>query len=554
MKKLLTLLFLLPIMVFGQDASLDHSFTNPAGFKVGDTITVKFNPILNQTSPTLIQFDYQFNNKLLQKVSHTFKVNSNGSNTNAQTSLNSWVGYGFRFSPSFQAKELSKQYDVWNQQNGSIYETKPDWTVERITIQDGKKIGTAAETLLEVKFIIRDKVNTSYTDWSKVTQLNWARFINNSTNTPYVVHGMTLNVNLGSVAGGLLSAVTLKLNTNATNKSDYRYYIYDESQVTNGIVNQGAVSRFSGSFDASGEALLSGSLVNNKKYYVNISVYGTPSWLDEVVTISDVYLLFKYASSTTIDGTLSGQFQYEIQKILANVNTTNNLVNLDDSYTMLSYLSGNLTTSTVYPITSTLFGAMNLTANATSYSSVTTIDNTFTPSENLNLVTFYHGLKGDVDLSHSAIPATQVTGASGKMVLSSFNTKTLTSMALTTPEVSNLDIVSQLVDGKVVLSINTTKVGMSGIQININYDNNILQFDEVKFDTGNTMTNFANSKSGKLFVGSLDIKGENTVKVGTPYKIIFTPKQAITNTAGLINFGITEGVKTDGTKIKFNIQ
>lgn len=554
MRKLLTLLFLLPIMVFGQDVSLDHSYTNPAGFKVGDTITIKFNPIINQMSPTLIQFDYQFNNKLLQKIGHTFKVNSNGSNTNAQTSLNSWVGYGFRFSPSFQTKELSKQYDVWNQPNGSAYEVKSDWTVERITIQDGKKIGTASETLLEVKFIIRDKVNTSYTDWSKVTQLNWARFINNSTNTPYVVHGMTLNVNLGSVAGGLLSAVTLKLNTNATNKSDYRYHIYDESQITNGIVNQGAVSRFSGSFDASGEALLSGSLINNKKYYVNISVYGTPNWLDEVVTISDVYLLFQYAATTTIDGTGSGQFQYNIQKILANVNTTNNLVNLDDSYTMLSYLSGNLTSSTVYPITSTLFGAMNLTANATSYSSVTTIDNTFTPSENLNLVTFYHGLNGDVDLSHSAIPATQVTGASGKMVLSSFNTKTLTSMALTTPEVSNLDIVSQLVDGKVVLSINTTKVGMSGIQININYDNNILQFDEVKFDTGNTMTNFANSKSGKLFVGSLDIKGANTIKPGTPYKIIFTPKQAITNTAGLINFGITEGVKTDGTKIKFNIQ
>jgi len=140
------------------------------------------------------------------------------------------------------------------------------------------------------------------------------------------------------------------------------------------------------------------------------------------------------------------------------------------------------------------------------------------------------------------------------MTTNSFTPKTLTSMSLTTPEVSNLDIVSQLVDGKVVLSINTTKVGMAGIQINLNYDTNILQFDEVKFDTGNTMTNFANSKSGKIFVGSLDIKGANTVKVGTPYKIIFTPKQPITNTAGLINFGITEGVKTDGTKIKFNIQ
>lgn len=554
MKKLLTLLFLLPVMVFGQDAFLDHSYTNPAGFKVGDTITVKFNPILNQTTPTLIQFDYQYNTKLLQRVSHSFKVNSNGSNTNAQTSLNSWTGYGFKFNTAFQTKELSKQYETWNQANGSVYETKPDWTVERITIQDGKKIGTAGETLLEVKFIVKDKVNTTYTDWSKVTQLNWARFINNSTNTSYTVHGMTLNVNLGSVAGGLLSAVTLKLNTQSTNKSNYKYNIYDASQVTNGIPNQNATPKFTGSFDASGEALLSGALINNTKYYVNIFVDGKPNWLDEVVTISDVYLLFQYASSTTIDGTGSGQFQYNIQKILANVNQSNNTVNLDDSYTMLAYLSGNLNSTPIYPISSTLFGAMNLTANGTTYSNGVSFDNTFTPSESVNIVNFYHALNGDVDLSHSAVPVSQTTNSTGKMTTNSFATKTLTSMSLTTPEVSNLDIVSQLVDGKVVLSINTNKVGMAGIQININFDTNILQFDEVKFDTGNTMTNFANSKSGKIFVGSLDIRGSSTVKVGTPYKIIFTPKQPITNTAGLINFGITEGVKTDGTKIKFNIQ
>ena len=554
MKKLLTLLFLLPIMVFGQDVFLDHSFTNIAGLKVGDIVTVKFNPVINQASPTLIQFDYQFNNKLLQKVDHTFRVNSNGSNTTAQTSLNSWAGYNFKFTPSLLPKELSKQYDTWNKPNGSSYEVSSDWTVERITIQDSKKIGTASETLLEVRFIVRDKVNTSYTDWSKVTQLNWARFINNATNTSHNVHGMNMNVNLGSVAGGLLSAVTLKLNTQSTNKIDYRYNIYEESQVTNGIPNQGVTPKYSGSFDASGEALLSGSLVNNTKYYVNIFVNEKPTWLDNVVTISDVYLLFQYASTTTINGTNAGQFQYEIQKTFANVNTTSNSVNLDDSYTMLAYLSGNLNSTPLYPITSTLFGGMNLTANASTYSAGALFDNTFTPTENTNIINFYHGFNGDVDLSHSAIPVTPVSNVSGRMTTNSFAPKTLTSMSLSTPEVSNLDIVSRLVGGKVELSINTTKTGLAGIQINVNYDTNILQFDEVRFDTGNTMTNFANNKDGKIFVGSLDIKGASTVKVGTPYRLIFTPKQPITNTAGLINFGITEGVKTDGTKVKFNIQ
>jgi hypothetical protein len=228
--------------------------------------------------------------------------------------------------------------------------------------------------------------------------------------------------------------------------------------------------------------------------------------------------------------------------------------NLDDSYTMLAYLSGNLNSTPLYPITSTLFGGMNLTANASTYSAGALFDNTFTPTENTNIINFYHGFNGDVDLSHSAIPVTPVSNVSGRMTTNSFAPKTLTSMSLSTPEVSNLDIVSRLVGGKVELSINTTKTGLAGIQINVNYDTNILQFDEVKFDTGNTMTNFANNKDGKIFVGSLDIKGASTVKVGTPYRLIFTPKQPITNTAGLINFGITEGVKTDGTKVKFNIQ
>ena len=111
-----------------------------------------------------------------------------------------------------------------------------------------------------------------------------------------------------------------------------------------------------------------------------------------------------------------------------------------------------------------------------------------------------------------------------------------------------------MVNGKVVVNISTTKTGMAGTQFNINYDSNLLEFSEVIFDTGNTMTNYANNKNGKLFIGSLDLKGKETVKIGTPYKVIFTPKQTITNTAGLVSFGVKEGVKTNGTKVKFNIQ
>jgi hypothetical protein len=69
------------------------------------------------------------------------------------------------------------------------------------------------------------------------------------------------------------------------------------------------------------------------------------------------------------------------------------------------------------------------------------------------------------------------------------------------------------------------------------------------------MTNFSNIiEAGKVRVGSFDQNFEATVKQGTPYKLIFTPLENISNTSGLISFRVKEGVKADGTQINFNIQ
>ena len=68
------------------------------------------------------------------------------------------------------------------------------------------------------------------------------------------------------------------------------------------------------------------------------------------------------------------------------------------------------------------------------------------------------------------------------------------------------------------------------------------------------MTNFATALNGnEIRVGSFDQNFNATVKTGTPYKLVFTPNEAIQNTSGLITFEITEGVKEDGTQVKFII-
>ena len=68
MRKLLFLL--LPLFCLSQDLKLDHSYINEADFEVGDTITIKFNTIqvTENVNPNLYIFDYEYNNKLLQKI------------------------------------------------------------------------------------------------------------------------------------------------------------------------------------------------------------------------------------------------------------------------------------------------------------------------------------------------------------------------------------------------------------------------------------------------------------------------------------------------------
>jgi hypothetical protein len=568
MKNFLKLLLILVTSVtFGQDLQLDHSHIESAPFAVGDTITIKFNTLdVNSSVPTLVQFDYQYNNKLLEKIDHTFKLPSNPS---AMTSLNHWDGYTFNRDTSYGISDLSYQYDSWNA-GGASYSYDADWSVERITVQDATPIAHA-NTIIEVRFRIKDKLNTSYSDYSEVTKLNWTRIRDNSTSTTYDVSSLTYSVDLGEVDGGVLGGITLKLLTPVTDKSQFEYSIYQ---------NDGMGNTITGNFDAAGEAIVTG-LIDGEQYSIYAHVPSTyddqtqtsthPEWLDDVVTISDVYLVFNYMSSTDIDGNGIGTFDYYIQKQFADITipqdempaqgepwVTN--VNDNDSYVFLSYLAGTLPDfnnqdgSNFYPISSTKYGSMNYSMFESAYGkeNVTKDPGLFTASPDVTVLTIAHGLNGDVDLSHSHIPATSGFGETfAKNVMSS---KVRNASFSKVPENSNLDINTELVDGKVVLTINTTKTGMAGAQVNLKYDTSRLEFSEVVFDTGNTMTNFANEQDGKIFVGSLDLKGENTVKIGTPYKVIFTPKETLTNTAGLVSFGVTEGVKTDGTKVKFNIQ
>jgi len=552
MKNLLTLLFILIVGTsFSQDMKLDHSYINPAGFIVGDTITVKFNTVdwnSSNSVPTLLQYDFQWNNKLLEFIDFSWSVKTNGTNSNAQTAWNTWTGYKFTTYSSYDVRELTHQYDAWVAGNAS-YSADADWNVGRITIQDATAIEHNDAHIL-VRFIIKNINSTNYADYSETTKLNWARAEDNVSGTVYDVDGMSMSVDLGNVSVPTDGGITIKVDVPHSNKSDMKYTIYKETQLNEfGIPIQGELPEFNGSFDANGEVVLNG-LYLDETYWVGITAdKGTDQWLDNVITVTDVYKIFRYSLDTDINGG-GGSWEYSIQNIAAEV-TNDQVVDFDDSYELLAHING-IDTST--NVTSDANGSFNFSGILGTYGvpGPYYLDALIKPQTNVSVFTFGHGLRGDVDFSHSTTPISNDAKVAGATTTAKTSTQRI--LMNKAVEEGRLDISSRLEGGKVLVDISTTKVGMVGVQFNISFDDTMLELDDILYDTGNEMTNFGNVRGNNVSFGSLDYSGAKSVKTGTPYKLIFTPKENITNTAGLVTFKITEGVKQDGTKVNLNIQ
>ena len=541
MRKLLFLL--LPLFCLAQDLKLDHSYTNAEDFAVGDTITIKFNTIqvTNNVDPNLYIFDYEYNNKLLQKITHRFKVTDNSANTNAQTSLTHWDGYKYKVLSAYDEDNLSAQYlHGWFnrtqvQGDTNSYPTDNDWSVERITIQDGVGI-TYNNTLIEVDFKIKDKINTNYSNYNNVTHLNWMRAEDNSTSTKYDVDAMQQKITLSDVEGGDAGSVTINLKTENDKPTHYKYDI---------LSNNNSVA--SGNFDANSQAIVTG-LENDVKYDINITVDNelASDWLDDVVTVTDVFLVFKEAigAGSSPSGSAS-TFTHALQSLLGEVNNSGN-VDFDDSYVMLSHI---MDENVSEYFTSSTNGAKDIWGEKTQYGYATDDyyfgqKKHFTPTDSNKVFDFGHGLIGDVDFSHSFEPIVE-DDDEGVPRMPSVQGKI---------ENLDLDISTSLVNDKVELLVELEKDYLAGMQFVIQFDDTILEFEEVQFDTGNLLTNFATERDNKLYFGSISVENQESIKVGKPYKIIFNTKQAVTNASGLIYFKTTDAVTSDGTKVILKIQ
>ena len=170
---------------------------------------------------------------------------------------------------------------------------------------------------------------------------------------------------------------------------------------------------------------------------------------------------------------------------------------------------------------------------------------------------------GDLDWSHSSSPTEIASRIAAGTYANSINEKSTStiksfsvqSMAYTpTIEKATLGLVSTIVNGKVVLTGTLTRDGLAGLQVILQYDNTKLTFDNISFDAGAGVTNFSTNMDGRLTFGSMDQTKVGRIKTGTPYKLTFTPKETITNTAGLFYTVLSDAVDGAGNKINLIVE
>ncbi len=174
---------------------------------------------------------------------------------------------------------------------------------------------------------------------------------------------------------------------------------------------------------------------------------------------------------------------------------------------------------------------------------------------------------GDLNWSHSSDPAviasrissgiyTNAVNKSDALVVKNMSLSSNIVMAYQSKpaEKATLGITSTLEGGKVVLTTTLTKEELAGLEVIMNYDESKLTLDNIIFDAGSTITNFSTREGNRLTFGSIDQIKTSRIKTGTPYKLIFTPKVQLSNTAGLFFFVLSDAVDAKGNKIDLIVE
>jgi hypothetical protein len=552
-KLLLSLSLILTTFVTNAQLTVNQSVTPTTGLKVGDTISVKYTIAKSTTTPRYFWLRYQYNNKAL-----TFVPNSTTftQGTSVQTYYTLWNNYKFNANGTKAATQLYEQYKLspWG------YTSNVDWNAAQITIQrtDASIDGDAVTQ----KYIIKDLGD--YTD----------------------IHKLDLSYSIDA-AGAYISTITtnpgtLSLSNVIGNSSQFKVRVlfpqgYDISAhsvsliplTTTGNVNLAGTPIATKTLDGSGEAIFTTEVKVGDSLAVVVNAASQKTFMNNIVTVSDAYKAFLGISQTDIMGNSTYFTRPVLEKKIAYITKDKPAFSESDSYYMFAYVMGIDVANKAYIPTNA--APINNVANYKWYSGL--LNDSWlngTPTYKTKITSPIQAVDavfawgGDLDWSHSSDPTEiaariasgNYSNSANKLVINSIKSSAYTSMEYQQPvlEKATLSVASKLENGKVVLTTTLTKEGLAGLQVIMNYDDSKLSLDNVVFDAGSSITNFSTHNNGRLTFGSIDQLKTARIKTGTPYKLIFTPKETLSNTSGLFYFVLSDAVDANGNKINLIIE
>ena len=551
MKKLILFfgIFLISLSSFGQ-LTISQTITPSTGLKVGDTLTVNYNLTKGTVikNPRYIWFRYQFNNKALSYVSTTFNQG-----TSAQTFYTGWSNYKFTPNGTVSDNEISAQYGLtpWG------YAVNADWNVGQLTVQ--RADASISGLIATQKYVLKDQ-NT----YNNIFKLDLA------TGTD------TTGANVGTIYGGGWSSLTGVVGNTSQFKvkvlfpqgyaiTDHNVQLMKLKSNGSGEIDWSQQPIAQLPLDASGEALFTTQVKVGDSVGVFVSPASQKAWMNNVITVSDAYKAFLGHSQTDISGTANFFTYPTLEKKIGNITKNDDVFNESDSYYSFAYVMGQDVSTNAFIPTNTATswrwhsGLLNQSWLYGVTKNKVLID---TPIKEVYAV-FAWG--GDLNWSHSSDPSIIASRISAGQYTNSVNqigtnsVKTMSSsmsMSYKTEaiETAKLSVTSSLEGGKVVLTTTLTKEGLAGLEVVMNYDDSKLTLDNIIFDSGSNITNFSTNKDGRLTFGSIDQLKTARVKIGTPYKLIFTPKTTLTNTSGLFYFILSDAVDGSGNKINLIVE
>jgi hypothetical protein len=526
-------------------------------YKVGDTITVTYTVDKGVTKPRYFWLRYQFNNKALTYLSTTFSQGSS-----AQTFYTGWSNYKFTAAANVSDTSLYGQYQAtpWG------YAVNADWNVGQLAVQRADQ--SINGVIATQKYILKDQ--NTYENFHKL-DLSYALDSATGANIPFVK--TTSNpLTITGVTGNTSYFKVRVLFPSGYDMTKHQAQLLSLKTDGSGEIDWTKQAIASKAFDGSGEALFTTGVKVGDSIAVWIGGATQQAFMNNIVTVSDAYKAFLGISQTDIAGVANYFTRPVLEKKIGFITKDKTTFSESDSYFLLAYVMGQDVSSKASIPTNA--APVNQTVNYKWYNGLLNqkwLDGT--PTNRVNITSAQQTAEtvfawgGDLDWSHSSHPDTIAARITSGVFTNSLNqkqTSEIRSMAVSTNtsiayepskvETVSLGITAKLEGGKVVLYTNLTKEGLAGLQVIMQYDNTKLDLDNVVFDSGATMTNFSTKNDSRLTFGSIDQMKTSRIKIGTPYKLIFTPKVALQNTAGLFYYELADAVDGSGKKINLTIE